>query len=249
MMRDYQPSRRKGSGMKRTTRGRGATQPPGSAGFPFQDLFWPAAAAIVIIACIVAGLQLRPQQRPTTATGEIAPPSAGPANAAVTVTIFSDFECPFCRVFAQDTLNLLRASYGDRVRFEFRQNPIAAVHPHARAAAEASACAATAGDFWRYHDWLFHAAGHRTLDEPTLIEGAVATNLDIELFTGCREQGVGKQRVDADRALSRERGVNATPTVFINDLRVVGMQPTIVYQKMIDLALAGGQPATVPGTP
>ena len=80
----------------------------------------------------------------------------GSPTARVVLMEFSDFQCPYCGRFAQETLPGLRAKYVDAglVQFVFRHNPLP-VHPNAQAAAEAAICAARQGNFWGMHDQLF----------------------------------------------------------------------------------------------
>jgi protein-disulfide isomerase len=82
-----------------------------------------------------------------------ASPVSGPAEAWVTVVVFSDFECPFCAA-AQQTLAALLPGYGADVRLVFKHFPLS-MHAHARATAIAAECAAAQGAFWAFHDLVF----------------------------------------------------------------------------------------------
>ena len=78
--------------------------------------------------------------------------AAGPA---VTITEFSDFQCPYCQRAAV-VVEQLRKSYGDNVQFVFKQMPLP-MHQYAFKAAEAAVIAQQQGKFWEYHDRLFAA--------------------------------------------------------------------------------------------
>lgn len=139
-------------------------------------------------------------------------PSFGPDDAPVTVTEFSDFECPYCVRFTE-TIALLKKSYGERVRFVFRQFPLD-IHPNARPAAEASLCASEQGQFWAMHDLMFAEQGSLTVAE--LEEKAKRLNLDDELFGSCLKSGQYADQVQQDLDLGTSIGVSGTPAVFVN---------------------------------
>lgn len=84
-------------------------------------------------------------------------PVLGSPSAPVTMVEFSDFECPFCQQFHTATWPQLKAKYIDtgKVRYIYKDFPLANIHPHAQRAAEAAACMATQGKFWEYADTLF----------------------------------------------------------------------------------------------
>jgi hypothetical protein len=88
-------------------------------------------------------------------------PVLGKPDAPVTVAVFSDFECPYCARFAEVVKQVVPSD--SRVRLVFRQFPLP-MHPWARAAAEASACAQDQGSgyFWRFHNYLFEHQGELT---------------------------------------------------------------------------------------
>ena len=64
----------------------------------------------------------------------------GNPEALVTIVEFSDYQCPYCRQ-AEPTVRKLLEEYGDRIRFSYRDVPLANIHPRAEPAAEASRCA------------------------------------------------------------------------------------------------------------
>lgn len=83
-------------------------------------------------------------------------PALGDPNAPVTIIEFSDFECPFCRRFWQETLPQIKAEYIDtgKARFVYRDFPLS-MHPGAFPAALAANCANQQGKFWEMHDKIF----------------------------------------------------------------------------------------------
>lgn len=81
----------------------------------------------------------------------------GDDNAEVVLMVFSDFECPYCKTFAQETLSELETKYIDKgeIRFAFHDMPLESIHPKARRAANAARCANEQGGFYEYHNELF----------------------------------------------------------------------------------------------
>ena len=83
--------------------------------------------------------------------------SLGSASAPVTVYEMSDFQCPFCRRHALETMPTLEREYvkTGKVRWIFINFPIPEIHPNAVPAAEFAMCAARSGRFWQAHGLLF----------------------------------------------------------------------------------------------
>jgi len=81
----------------------------------------------------------------------------GNNDAEITMMEFSDFECPYCQTFAQETYPQIKEDYvdGGEVRFIFRDFPLESIHTKARKAANAARCADEQGKFMDYHDKLY----------------------------------------------------------------------------------------------
>ena len=139
-------------------------------------------------------------------------PVKGPAEAALTVVIFTDFECPFCSKAYQQIKDLL-ARHPQDVRFVFRHFP-SDTHKNAHTAAYAAACAHLQGKFWQYADLLFK--NQRNLGFIKLYDYARQVGLDMEKFKQCMESERAKEIVDADVAEGLELGISTTPTLFFN---------------------------------
>lgn len=154
--------------------------------------------------------------------------SRGPADAPVTVVVFSDFQCPFCKDSA-GLLNQVAASEGDRVRVVFRHLPLTSIHPWARPAAEAAACAQLQSDeaFWALHDLIFEnqrlftaATARARLSELARTVPA----LDAEKFRRCVAEGKAAAVVSRDARFAAAHGIAATPTIFVNGKRAPALR-------------------------
>jgi protein-disulfide isomerase len=143
----------------------------------------------------------------------------GPANAAVTLVEYGDFECPYCGM-AHPIVKEILSAFGNQLRFAYRHFPLSRVHPHAESAAEAAEAAGAQGSFWPMHDLLFEHQD--ALEDRDLLTYAAALDLDLERFAAELEAGVHAARVREDFLSGVRSGVNGTPTFFINGERYDG---------------------------
>jgi protein-disulfide isomerase len=159
--------------------------------------------------------------------------SRGPATARVTVIEYCDFQCPVCAKASPPLVGLLAQTYGDRVRFVYRDFPLSRIHPDAIRAAEAAACAQEQGRFWPMHDRLF--ANQHALDAAGLARLAGEAGLNMPAFDRCVAEGRGRWKQDV--AEGQRAGVSATPTFLINGRRVEGIRRFEDISSVIDEAL------------
>ena len=140
----------------------------------------------------------------------------GPADAAVTLVEYGDYECPYCGA-AYPIIKELQARMGNSLRFVFRNFPITTSHPHAERAAEADEAAAGQSAFWEMHDLLFENQKH--LQDEDLRSYAERLGLDLERFDREHAERVHAERVHEDFMSGVRSGVNGTPTFYINRVR------------------------------
>ena len=140
----------------------------------------------------------------------------GNPNAPVTLLEYGDYECPYCGA-AYPNVKLVQQQMGERLRFVFRNFPLAQIHPHAEHAAEAAEAAGEQGKFWEMHDTLYE---HQSaLDDTDLIQYAADLDLDIQRFEEGLIAHTYATRVREDFLSGIRSGVNGTPTFFINGRR------------------------------
>ena len=154
----------------------------------------------------------------------------GRADAAHTVVIYTDFECPFCRRMHQ----LLRAVQPTAdVRWVYRHFPLPS-HAAAPAAAEAAECAAEQGRFWEYADALF--ARQDSLGDSTVFAGiASELHLDASRFAACRGSGRVAAVVAAQRDEGGSRGLTGTPTLYVDGWRMDGVPTAAQLRERLGL--------------
>ena len=157
-------------------------------------------------------------------------PVKGSANAKITIFIFSEFSCPFCKR-VEDTLNAIEKEYGEQVRFVFKHVPLP-MHPDARPAALASWAALQQGKFWQFHDELFTDQSKR--GEDTYLEIAKKIGLNVEKFKTDMKSDAAAKAIDEDMALADKLQVRGTPGFFINGVQLRGAQPLPEFKKIID---------------
>ncbi len=155
-------------------------------------------------------------------------PALGPDDAPVTLTEFSDFECPYCGRFFQ-TLKRLKENYGDQLRVVFRQYPLDN-HPNAYGAAVASLCADQQGAFWEMHDLMFRE--QEQLDIESLKEKADRLGLDRASFDVCLASDRFQDQIQADMREANRLGVDGTPAIFVNGIPLAG--GAVPYQAAVE---------------
>jgi protein-disulfide isomerase len=175
-------------------------------------------------------------------------PARGPADALVTMVVFSDFECPFCR-HATGTFERILTEHEGDVRLVWMDLPLP-MHEHAEAAAELARVArAERGDagFWAAHDLLYDAQDK--LGEPMFREIARKLGLPWPSTLAAIRSARYGAIIQRDVALSDRVDVQATPTTFVNGRRLVGAQPYARTSALVDEELAHARRLVSSGTP
>lgn len=164
-------------------------------------------------------------------------PVRGNRLALVTIVVFSDFQCPYCGRVAS-TFTRLQETYGDDVRFVFKNDPLS-FHAHARLAAEVGqAVFALKGHdaFWRYHDMAFR---RQQLIGPEAIRAwALAAGIDSRDVEDAASNKKWAAKIERDESLAKRLGVSGTPASFVNGISVSGAQPYDKWTRVIDAELA-----------
>lgn len=166
-------------------------------------------------------------------------PVKGDENAPVTIIEFSEYQCPFCGRYVQDTLPKIEKDYIEtgKVKYYFRDFPLA-FHQYAQKAAEAARCANEQGKFWEYHDKVFENSENLSLEN--LKKWAADLGFDTGQFNECLDSGKHEEAVKKDFADGQSAGVKGTPSFFINGKILTGAQPYEEFKKVIDEALGKG---------
>lgn len=197
----------------------------------------------------------------------------GGAQARVTIEEFGDFQCIPCAE-AFSTLARVEEDYGERLRIVFRHKPMRK-HEHAVVAACAAEAAGLQGRFWEMHALLFQNSPRWTKGIDTVGEEATPSlrsqskvlaldaevrdvfltyaerlNLDVDRFRNDIDSSEVKARVESDRALGDARGIDRTPTFYLNGrLLRVDHRNADAFHTAIDAELNGkGNESAAPST-
>lgn len=144
----------------------------------------------------------------------------GPKDAMMTIVVYTDFQCPYCSLFAGESHKLLEA-YPDDVRLVYRPFPLS-FHNLAPLAARAAEAAGKQNKFWEMHDQIFGAQQDwSSLTEEGftdwLKDAAVELDLDVEQFSADLVSEEIVNKIAEETEFQASLGINATPTLFIND--------------------------------
>lgn len=168
------------------------------------------------------------------------PLAAGPVDAPVALVVFSDYQCPFCATWSQDTLPVLmeHVEAGD-LRIEWRD--VNVFGEDSVRASQAAYAAAQQGEFWAYHDALFAGGETRSaggLSREALVELAGELGLDVEQFTTDLDAPETAEVVTENAELGYGLGVYSTPAFVLDGEPILGAQPTEVFVSAYEQALA-----------
>jgi protein-disulfide isomerase len=167
-------------------------------------------------------------------------PTRGPVDAPVSLFIFSDFQCPFCKQLAATLRENVIKTFPKDVRISFADFPLENKHPWARGAAEASHCI---GDgkpdaFWTFHDWIFE---HQDEIDPNgknlkdkILAFAATQKWDTGQIGACMDSHATAKEVTDNEDRAYLVGVHQTPTMFIDGRKVEGALPWNQLQALIE---------------
>lgn len=161
----------------------------------------------------------------------------GDANAPVTIIEWSDFECPFCARFYDQTYGQIVKEYIEtgKVKIIFRDFPLG-FHANAQKAAESAECAGEQGKYYEMHDKLFEEGVTGGVD--SFKQYAKDLNLDTTKFNECLDSGTMADEIAKDMQDGQSVGISGTPGFIINGQLLSGAQPFAAFKQVIDAELA-----------
>jgi protein-disulfide isomerase len=166
----------------------------------------------------------------------------GSSTAPIWVIEVSDFQCPFCKQWHDETYRKLRDEFvrTGKIRLAYINFPLNQ-HVNAWPAAETAMCAGAQGKFWEMHDALFvNQKKWEQLPSPALFFDSLArgTGINVPRWQQCVQSGKMKPWIQADYDRAQAAGAASTPTFIIGDRMLTGAQPIEIFRSAIDSALA-----------
>jgi protein-disulfide isomerase len=220
-----------------------------------------ALALALSVACAPAGNKSSEtaSTRSDTARIAAAPPDSnitradlariqGSTSAPLWVIEVSDFQCPYCKQWHDQTYNAFLDQYvkTGKVRLAYVNFPLSS-HAYAWPAAEAAMCAGAQNRFWPMHDSLFATqARWESIPDPAPVFDSLARANGVEMqgWRDCVKSGKMKPLIQADHDRAERAGASATPSFMIGDQLLTGAQPLSEMQRVIDSALVKGRKTT-----
>lgn len=168
----------------------------------------------------------------------------GNPNAAVTVVKYADFECAFCKYFAQ-SMKPIMEKYKDKVRFVMKHFPMNPScnrfmagydkHPNACNAAKAAICAGKQGKFWEMHDKLYENAPALAPEDNR--RAAEAVGLDLAAYDACLADPATLARIQSDVEIGGRASIQGTPRAYVQGRLLTGSNSTDGLEYYIQKAL------------
>ncbi len=167
----------------------------------------------------------------------------GDPDAPVTVFEVSDFQCPYCRQFWDETLPPMEREYiaTGKVKLVFLNLPLTSIHPNAAAAHEFAMCATKQDQFWPVHDLLFrYQEDWARLSDPARYFLALADSVDLDrdLLMRCLNTGEVRWLIQQEAEMNVRSGLRSTPTFVVEELLVPGWAPIEEWRPLLDSAFA-----------
>ncbi|MDP3233274.1 MAG: DsbA family protein [Myxococcales bacterium] len=160
-------------------------------------------------------------------------PSVGPADAKVTVVLFTEIECPFCARSHDTMKRLQRWAANKPVRFVYKHLPLES-HPFARDAALRLIAAHEQGRFW---DFLERAREQRARTKDALENVALGLTLDLPRYHAAVTSPATESLLQVDLDEAKRIGAKAVPTWYVNGTEFVGALPDAALMNAISDAL------------
>jgi protein-disulfide isomerase len=167
---------------------------------------------------------------------------AGDANAKTWLIIASDFQCPFCKQWHDESYKTIYDEYvrPGKIKVAYVNYPLQQ-HQHAMVTAEAAMCASAQGKFWPFHEALFATQRQwEALPSPAALLDSIAgaVGLDKMAWKQCVDSQKMRPLIMADRDRSAKAGVQSTPTFLIGNQLLLGALPVDSLRIALDAEIA-----------
>lgn len=161
----------------------------------------------------------------SVANGNIADHVSGPKNGKSILIEYGDFQCPACGR-AHPILKDMTTEFKDELTFIFRNNPLTAIHPNARAGSAAAEAAGLQGKYWEMHDLLYvrqQEWSESSPDQRVDIFLSYAKQVgvkDLDKFKSDLDSKAVSDKINFDLALGKKVPVQGTPTILLDGKKI-----------------------------
>jgi protein-disulfide isomerase len=185
---------------------------------------WMTIGIVIFGALLIAGVLIWPSLSRKPVVTNPRPmanyTSMGDPNATVKVEEFSDYQCPYCKMFSTEQEPAIVKNYVATGKVLFTYTPYSFLGPESVKAAEAAYCAADQGKFWEYHDLIFaNQSGENkgAFSRSLFITMANDLKLDSTAFQTCIDNNTNAKKVQDNLEYGKSKGVSGTPYFLVND--------------------------------
>lgn len=204
---------------------------------------------VCVVALVIVGLMIIPSLIAKNKASAPRPNAnfnaMGDPNAPVKIEEFSDFQCPYCQMFALQTEPQIVEEYVKTGKVYFVFNPYGpggySIGQESVDATKAAFCAGGQNKFWEYKDMLYsHLTGENVGNyvESNLMAWAEEIDLDMTQFNACYAENTYADKIEEGIAKGIEAEITGTPAFIINGELVVGYLPFESFKEKIEAALA-----------
>lgn len=202
------------------------------------------ALGVLIVGGLIWAVAMGPGESNSTIDANIvfnddSNPAQGPADAKVTVRIFSDFQCPACKIADQVVAQVMK-DYAGKVRFIWNDLPLTSIHPNALNAALAARCAQEQDKFWEYESSLYeNQDAWKDLSAPDDYFANLAAQLGLQKdrFASCLGRDTPRMKVAQDVQEAASFGLESTPTFLVNRQKHEGVIDLPTWHQILDAQL------------
>lgn len=161
--------------------------------------------------------------------------SIGSTDSKVKVVVYSDYECPYCKILYQSLREVMK-QYNENVMFAYKHLPLTDIHPQAMNASMAADCSREQNKFWEYSDKLYNSQTEwaKTKDVAKFKEYARFLGLNANEFNKCLDEKKYQEKINREKKEAEDFGLSGTPAVFVNDKFENGALTTEQLKTMIE---------------
>lgn len=205
-----------------------------------RTFFWTIVTLVIFISAFMIIKAALPTSDGSLLTKQITAEDwvKGTKGAKITLIEYSDFQCPACAYFSSIT-NSLVGEFGAHMQLAYRHFPLKQIHANSTIAAQAAEAAGKQGKFWEMHDLLFTKQNEWSTQTPedatnTFIAYAGQIGItDTTKFLADLNSKEVADKIESDFQSGQDAKINATPTFFLNGVKILNPRSLEEFRKLI----------------